>query len=663
MSKVVVAAPPHAAPGPPPLASPLRWVRRIGYTFLGLQLACFLTWSTVLYHRFALTWDFSAYHQAWYLIAHGNFDPYNSVESQQFWRNDSEFGIWPLAPLYWLWPHDMLLLWLQDIGVAGAEVVAFTWICEVASDRHRERDAAWLAGAGLVLLVANPWIWWAISFDVHMQPLVITFVVLLARDMARGRRRAWAWVAPILAGGAPSATFVVGIGLGGVLAGRRSRMPGTAMALLGCGYSLLIVLVHGDLGVPLAAHYGYLVTGAGAGSHANPSLSFVALVTGIATHPVRVLLVLWTKKTDIIANLAPACFLGLGSLVMLPLALVVLLANNLSRGVLFAEPLFQSLPIYLLLPVSTVAALGWLARRRRRTAAVVTGLVVVQALCWAAVWGPRTPGQWLRVPATTAATLAGIAARIPNSAEVIASQGVVGPFSGRTDVRQVLGDGTVEIARREIWFIIVPIEGIELQSTAGAMALIGELAGPLHATLVTHANGVWAFRWRPPPSVHAIAMPHGESAPLPAWAAPSAPGGVGRAILTGPAGSWRVASIRGRGYVADGVAWQEPAGRYQALVSLSSTGPVNVEVWNDTGNVLLARQSIPGTTGVESVALAVDATTPYRARIFSGWGPFRADFAPPPAGERLEVRVWSPGSGTVNVYSAELLPAGRSTSH
>jgi hypothetical protein len=75
---------------------------------------------------------------------------------------------------------------------------------------------------------------------------------------------------------------------------------------------------------------------------------------------------------------------------------------------------------------------------------------------------------------------------------------------------------------------------------------------------------------------------------------------------------------------------------------------------HELGHTLLARRSIPATTGIESIALAVDATTAYRASTYSGWGPFRADFLPPPPGERLEVRVWSPGSGTVSVYSAEL---------
>ena len=83
--------------------------------------------------------------------------------------------------------------------------------------------------------------------------------------------------------------------------------------------------------------------------------------------------------------------------------------------------------------------------------------------------------------------------------------------------------------------------------------------------------------------------------------------------MTGPPGTWRMTSSGGRGYVADEIAWQKPPGQYQALVTLSAAGPVKVEVWNDTGNTLLARRSIPATTGVESVVVPVDATTAYRA--------------------------------------------------
>jgi hypothetical protein len=633
--------------GPATLEAPVRRVRRIGYAVLGIQFAGLLIWSTILYHRFALTFDFSIYHQAWFLIAHGNFDPYDTVSRLQFWRNDSEFALWFLAPLYWVWPHDVLLLWLQDLGIVGAEAIAFGWLCELAQRYRPGKDAAWLAGTGLALFVANPWIWWAASFDYHEESIAIPFAVLLARDLAHGRRRAWAWVAPLLACGAPTATYVAGLGLGAVLASRRSRVPGALMVGVGVGYSLLIVLVHGDKGVPIAHIYGYLAVGAAGGAHVK--LTFGELVKGVAVHPFGVVKTLWAKRADLWASAAPAGVLGVCFAAAAPLTALVLATNALVPGFRFAEPIFQYLPVYVLVPVGTVAVLGWGARRHRRAALLLSCLLVVQTLGWAVVWGPRTAGQWLRVPGSSAATLAGIEARIPASAEVIASQGVIGRFSSRVNVRS-LTSGQIPLADGETWFIIAPMIGIEIQSPASAMAFIGDLAGPLHATLVSHANGVWAFRWDAPLGAHTVTVP-GNSSPLPAWASP---GAAGRSVTTGSPAAWHVTSTGGQGYVADELEWQEPTGRYEAYVALSATGPVNVEVWNDTGNTLLARRIITATTGVQTIALGVDVATPYRASTYSGWGPFRAVFVPPPSGQRLEVRVWSPGSGQVNVYRAAL---------
>jgi hypothetical protein len=637
----------------------LRRVRRAGHAVLLLELTGFLAWSTVLYNRFALTWDFAAYHQAWFLIAHGDLNPYSSVLDMWFWRNHAEFLIWPLALLYWAWPHGITLLWLQDLSVAAAEAVAFTWLCEIADRNRAEREAAWLAGVGLVLLIGNPWIWWAVSFDVHLEVLTAPFLVLTARDFAHGRRRMWVWAAGLLAGGAVTAAYLAGVGFGGVLAARRSRMPGAIMLALAVAYfsliATLIASTPGNQGPSITHVYGYLAAGNATAGSAR--LTITGLARGIAAHPSVLAQALWSKRTDLIANLAPAGLVGLGDLLLLPSMLVVLLSGTLAPGLVFAEPLFQVLPVYILLPVGTVAVLARLAHRCRPVALVLAGLVVTQALGWAVVWAPRTPGQWLRVPPAAAATLAGIEGRIPASAEVIASQGVAGRFSGRADLRTLPGLAPqIPVGPGQTWFVIAPSAGIETQSTASAMALVGELAGPLHATLITQANGVWAFRWWPPHGTHAITVP-GESASLPAWAAPLTPGAAGQPILSGPPGTWHVTSTGGKGYVVDGLAWQVPPGQYQAQVSLSASGPVNVEVWNDTGHVLLARRSVPGTTGEETVTLPVNATTAYRARVFSGWGPFRAQFTPPPPGERLELRVWSPGGETVNVYSAELTPA------
>src|SRR5215467_4486232 len=184
------ARPTAAAP-----AGSLRTVRRVGYAIIALQFTGFIIWSNVLYSHFSLTPDFAQYSQAWYEIAHGNLNPYDTMGRFLFWQNHSEFVMWPLSLLYYLWPHSDLLVWLQDACIAAAEVVAFTWLCEIALTQRLAKiiDARWLAAAGLTLLAIDPWTWWAISFDFHSESLAVLFTVLLGRDLWNGRRRAWLW--------------------------------------------------------------------------------------------------------------------------------------------------------------------------------------------------------------------------------------------------------------------------------------------------------------------------------------------------------------------------------------------------------------------------------------------------------------------------------------
>jgi hypothetical protein len=344
---------------------------------------------------------------------------------------------------------------------------------------------------------------------------------------------------------------------------------------------------------------------------------------------------------------------------ILPLSLGVLLPDSLF-GYLFAQPIFQNVPLYVLVPVGTVTVIAWLCRRHRRAAFVLAGVLTAQAFGWAAVWGPQIPSQWLRISSTEAATLAGVQARIPGSAEVVASQGVIGRFSGRTYAYPIIIAGEVIPLRSDTWFIIAPASGIEMVTRGTSMALIGELAGPLHATLITHANGIWAFRLTPPPGVTSVTIP-GDSSPLPAWAGA---GVAARPVLDGAVGDWHIGATGTKGYVSDGIEWLANPGRYHVEVTLSagasaSGAPVNVEVWDNNTSTLLARRSIYSTDGIQEIVLPVTAPPASNATVFRGWGPFRADFIPPAPGQRIEVRVWSPGGAAVNVYSAELTtPSG-----
>ena len=644
MSDVTTAITDERGEGAAPLRPPQgyrmwRRVRRAGYVLLGLQLVGYLVWSVILYEHYSLTSDFSQYSQAWYLVAHGDLDPFISAGNYQYWRNDAEFIPYVLAPLYWIFHSGLALQWAQDLSVAGAELVCFTWLCDLARRHCTEQDATRLAGLGLLLFLANPWLWSTVSFDVHEEPLAICFAALLAWDLSRGKRRAWAWVVPVLLGGAPATTYVLGIGLGGVLAGRRTRRTGAMMAATGFAYLLFLVLVHAN------------------GASAGILNGYITLAT---RHPFRIVGILWGGRTDFIANLAPGGLLGFGVPLILPIGMAVVLPDTLA-GTGFAEPLFQNVPLYVFVPVGSVAVLAWLLRRHRRTALVVAAVLAAQAIGWAAIWGPQIPVKWLRISDSEAATLASVQARIPASAEVVVSQGVAGRFTARTDAYLLFSVGVRLPLRPDTWFVITPTSGIEPYPLPASMTLIGELAGPLHARLVTHANGVWAFRLTPPPGITTITLPDGLST-LPAWAGA---GAAARPVLDGAASGWHMAATGAKGYVADGIEWMEKPGQYRAEVTLSASASasgasVNVEVWDDNTSTLLARQAIPRTDGTEEIMLPVTAPDAPNATVYSGWGPFRAEYEAPPTGQKIEVRVWSPGGAAVNVYSADLTTASGS---
>ncbi len=75
----------------------LRLITRIGWVVIAAQFIGMVGWSHLLYSRFALTFDYSQYHQAWYLIADGDLNPYDSPHGFYFLSNDSELILYPLA--------------------------------------------------------------------------------------------------------------------------------------------------------------------------------------------------------------------------------------------------------------------------------------------------------------------------------------------------------------------------------------------------------------------------------------------------------------------------------------------------------------------------------------------------------------------------------------
>ena len=218
---------------------------------------------------------------------------------------------------------------------------------------------------------------------------------------------------------------------------------------------------------------------------------------------------------------------------LLPLILIVELANSLFHGVLFAEPLFQSLPVYVFLPVASVAVLAGLTARRRWLGRALTGP--------GGGPGPRL-GRGVGRPAPPARGCGcppGRGRPVPDRADDPAlgrgggvRRGSAGRFASRADVRILLGARlSAGVSRPDVWFIVLPSSGVETQGTGSAMALVGRAgrrdacpAGPCTP------SGVWAFDWHPPGrGAPGCSVPGAgpDPGPGPRRAAPAAPCSAG----------------------------------------------------------------------------------------------------------------------------------------
>ena len=215
-------------------------------------------------HRFALTHDFVTYEQAFYLSPTAISIPSRASLGYPFWQDHGSFLLWPLAFLDWLWPHPTTLLWLQDAAAAGAEAVAFLWVCDLASIRAGktpDHRAVWACVClALIPLVINPWILWAVSNNFHPEPLATLWLVAAARDLFAGRRRAWVWIALALLTGDVGASYCAALGLSAMTAGRRWWRTGLAVACVGVVWMVLLGAIHATKGTVLG-YYAPLFLG------------------------------------------------------------------------------------------------------------------------------------------------------------------------------------------------------------------------------------------------------------------------------------------------------------------------------------------------------------------------------------------------------------------
>jgi Predicted membrane protein (DUF2079) len=640
----------------------LRKAVTASFLLLGAQLIALLTLSWVIYHRWSNTWDYAIRYQGWWGIAHGVLDPFSSVAGRFFLKDHFELINWPLAPLARLWPHGLWPLWIQDLMITAAEVAAVLIVRDALArgewSRRIPASVAILLVSGL--LIANPFIYETAAFDFHYQVVgAACFALLACREMMGGSRwRLVVFSVLCLACGDIAGTYLAAVGLGGVLSGRAYRAGGLALLGAGLGWFILASGLGANQGSSFLTHYGYL-----AGAAPGTAVGVVAVVKGALSDPGRGFVHLWSQRVDLFAYITSAGFFGLFTpWAVLPI--FILVENGLGSGTGIAGTAYENFGAVIFLVPLSVLALGHLDRRlagasalsRRRARAqrvVVPALLVVvglYALGWAVVWTPRVPGQWVAVSSASAATLDQVEAMIPTGAEVVASQGVVGRFADRRWLYRISHQATFPLHTPDTYFVIAPNEGIELATIQQDEELAARLRGALGGRLLLHAHGIFLLELHRSASVRAVRVPaHPKT--LPAWIGRTRTGAV---VARGPAARWHVSQARStRGLLLFGLDWQEAAGTYELTTTLANRSPVEIEVRDATAGQMLAQEEVAPGLVVRPVTTTFTLAGRGQ-RTFSGFGPFSYRPTAPHRGDLLEVRVISPGTGMVDLYSARL---------
>jgi hypothetical protein len=609
-------------------------VRRLGLGVFALQLLVLLVWSGVEAAHAVQAGDFVGFFHSFNAIAHGDLNPFG------WWKSEGVFIQWPLAILGLIWDHQITLLVVQDFAIVGAEVVAFLWICELVA--ARDVSARVYCLTGLALLVLNPWIYWTASWDYHSESLGALFAILAARDLFRGRRIAWLWCLLTALSGMITVTYLAGIGISLLLV-RRRRLTGLGLAIAaGVWFQVLVALGAGG--------------GIGNGSRNNTPGAGASVGLGLSDRLSLMLHAVTSHWLDLISNVAPSGVIGAFTTPAFGITGLTL-GENFSQG--NPNPLipsFQSLPVYVFVPVGTVVALMWVGRRYRpKISYWLAALLVLNVAGWGAVWLPKVIPAWLNVSMTQARTLRYLNGLIPQKDGVVVSEGVAGAFATHQITKMfTLTTRPLPIKPPYTWFIVVPYAGIEPVTINQSAEMIATLNRDPDAKLEYSNHGIWAYRVRvrpasPPPTFNVNTSLTQFSAALFRTA--------GTAVRKGNVKSWYVTgSNRAGGPVLWGDRFLQLVGNYRATVAIQGHGPARVEVWNDTTGKLLAHRDLQ-VNGTRRVSLnaAVTPSDPIRSdTVASGLAFFQIDPVPAFPGNYLEVVVYSTSSAKLKVRTVSL---------
>ncbi|MGP6189348.1 MAG: DUF2079 domain-containing protein [Vulcanimicrobiaceae bacterium] len=523
----------------------------------------------------SLTWDFATYYQAFWLIAHGDMQPFSSLGHIPFSQIHANFLMWPLAALGALDSAPLTLKLLQDVALSGASLVALLWSGEILAQRVENAPHRRLILKGILLtLVLNPWTYASNAFDFHFYSISALALLGLGRALFRGRApEAFLWALLGISAGDVTATQVCACAFGIAFCVRRARPAAlaiTAAAGVWFAYVARSGLVKGDI---LSVNYGYLARGV-------QDVTPFDVLFGLLTRPQIVADKIAAHWDILYANLAPGGFAGLFSpLTGVPIALT-LFENVMSStpASFYISPGGQNCPVYLLMVPGLAASLGWVYQRLGpRQAFGLTLLAAVNAAGWFYAMSPILTERWNRsVSDDSIAQIARIERLAGSDGEVIASQRIVGALAGRRNVYGLPLDETVPLATRTF---------VAILSTDGppqSYAVLEAVAKLANAHVLYESNEFWTFEVDKA-SPGTLTFPKAAST-LEAFVLAT---DYGRRDFASHAMTTERAPSDG--YLVRGAYWRQPAGRYIGSFTVASSAPVTLEVWDISSNHLVAR--------------------------------------------------------------------------
>lgn len=634
----------------------------ITYVLLTAQCTGLIVWGVYEWSHYSLTKDFATYYQAMFLISKGDLSPFSSVLQIPIIQQNFELIIWPVALLCKVFPFSLTPLILQDLSLSVACYITLKWVSEVVavSPSIPVSLRKFVFVFALFFVFSNPWIYWMVSFDIHVESYILPLLLMTGYYIWKGKTLpSSCYALSCVLGGHVGITYLIGLGAGFAIFQRRKRR--TSLIVLAIGVFAMVAVEHvfpsGTVDSNLTGLYGYL-------SPSDKMTSMVQVLIGVLKHPLNAIDSLRYNSKNLISILAPEGVVGVFSSVGLGISAVVLLTTGLIHSHLWSSPQ-TSMQNASLIPFVIVGTCIWavkLLQFNRRLGKLFVTLAVCNVLIWFIVWVPQLSGNWVRINNAGVRALAAVQNMIPKSAEVVSTQAFIGRFSNRQWVyswSSLSTDGServVPLNARDVWFLVSPYQGITASSVQQELGRIYSLAQDKNVTLRYHSSDIWAFELKQPSLGGTKILVQENTSVLPAWAMRT---DNGNPALQGPISNWHVKSSTESGYVVWGDYTNAVPGQYHLKVKLSANTAVNVEVWNETFKTLVFRRSVVLGSGVQY--LHWDFLNPAQEgvnrQVFRGWGPFSVD----PVGlysSALELRIWSSGNGTVDVYNAVIRPNG-----